>query len=76
MRVRLTGAGETKVFEVVSTLLNTTTGELTLTCRDGQVCLGLIGAWEMETQSSRCRPMSCEEVERIHDGRALIALVN
>jgi len=80
MRVRLTpgtaDAGGTRIFDVVRALFNTTNGELILTCRDGQICVGLVGAWEMAIEPCLLRPMSCDEAERVHDGRALIALVN
>ena len=76
MRVRLTpstaNAGGTKVFEVVAANLQTTNGQLTLTCRDGRVCLGLIGSWECDIDSSPLMSMSCDEVERIHDGKTLV----
>jgi hypothetical protein len=72
MRVRLTGAGDTKIFDVVSAVLKTTSGELTLTCRDGQVCLALVGAWEMAVTPSSLAPMSCDEIERLHEGRLVV----
>jgi hypothetical protein len=67
-------AGGTKVFEVVSAELNTANGELTLSCRDGRVCLGLVGAWEYAVTSSILAPMSIYEVERIHNGEALVTV--
>jgi len=78
MRIRLTPAtgGEPKVFDVVGADFETTKNQLTLTCRDGRVCMGLQGSWEMSITKSRILPMSIDEVERIHDGRSIIATVN
>lgn len=80
MRVRLTpltgNAGGTRIFVVVRAEFNTTNGELTLTCRDGKICLGLQGSWEVAIEKCFVRPMSCDEAERIHDGRSLITSVN
>lgn len=78
MRVRLTpNTGErARVFEVLAASLETAKGELTLTCRDGRICLGLQGSWEMSIQDSVVRPMSCDEAERIHDGSALVVMAN
>ncbi len=77
MRVRLTPAtGDApKVFDVISATFDTAKGELTLTCRDGRVCLGLVGTWELSIEPSRRLPMACDEVERIHDG-SLLVMVN
>lgn len=78
MRVRLTPgsatAGGTKVFEVVAAQWQTTSGELTLTCRDGRVCLGLVGAWDIALDASLRVPMSCDEVEQRHDGRMTVTV--
>lgn len=78
MRVRLTPGtatvGGTKVFEVVAAHLQTTNGELALTCRDGRVCLGLVGSWEFACDHSSLLPMTCDEVERIHDGQMLVTV--
>lgn len=76
MRVTLTPntGDDPKVFDVVGFNLNTENGELTLTCRDGRVCLGLVGGWRLSVQNSRRLPMGCDEVERIHNGQRLIAV--
>jgi hypothetical protein len=80
MRVRLTpltnAAGSTRIFVVVRAEFNTTTGELTLTCRDGKICLGLVGSWELAIETCFVGPMSCDEAERVHDERSLIQVVN
>lgn len=80
MRVRLTPgtptAGGTRIFIVVAAEYDTTNGQLTLTCRDGRICLGLQGSWEVVIEKSFLRPMSCDEAERIHDERSLITTVN
>lgn len=76
MRIRLTPnsatAGGTRVFEVVSAHLDTANGQLTLTGRDGRVCLGLVGPWEYDVATSHLAPMSIDEIERLHDGRSLV----
>jgi hypothetical protein len=78
MRVRLTpltpGASGPRTFEVKAAAFDTTKGELTLTCRDGRICLGLQGTWQMEVCDSFVRLMSTEEAEREHDGRSLLVL--
>jgi hypothetical protein len=76
MRVRLTPntGADPKVFDVVGLDMNTENGQLTLTCRDGRVCLGLVGGWIVSVQSSRLLPMGCEDVERIHNGHTLITV--
>jgi hypothetical protein len=74
MKVTLTPTtgAEPKVFEVLGADLNTASGQLTLTCRDGRVCLGLVGGWDISLQHSRLLPMGCDDVERIHDGRSVL----
>lgn len=78
MTIRLTPgtatAGGTKVFEVVGASLNTANGQLTLTCRDGQVCLELVGQWELAINTSSRRAMSIDEVARLHDGQSLVTV--
>lgn len=76
MRVQLMpNTGERpRVFDVIAVNFDTSKGELTLTCRDGRICLGLQGGWEMAIGDSRHRAMSCDEAERIHDGRALVTV--
>lgn len=80
MRVRLTpltaNAEGTRIFVVVRAEFNTTNGELTLTCRDGKICVQVVGSWEMAIEKCFVRPMSVDEAARIHDGRSLIATVN
>ena len=72
MRVTLTGAGDAKHFDVLAAEYQTDKGELTLTARDGRVCLGLQGSWLVSIEESRSRPMGCEDIERIHDGRGIV----
>jgi hypothetical protein len=69
-------AGGTRIFVVLGAHYDTTNGELTLTCRDGRICLGLHGSWEMAVERSLLQAMSCDEAERIHDERSLIQTVN
>ncbi len=78
MRATLTpNTGEApKVFEVGAVEYNAMNGELTLACRDGKVCLGLIGGWTLSIVPSRLgvTQMGCEDVERVHDGRSLLVI--
>lgn len=80
MRIRLTPdsptAGGTRVFEVVRAKHDTRNGQLTLTGRDGRICLGLVGGWEVEMLPSQLVPMGVDEMERIHDGRALVVMAH
>jgi hypothetical protein len=67
-------AGGPRVFQVVSFDYDTETRHLTLTLRDGRMCLALVGQWGMDAQPSRVAPHSIAEAERIHDERALVLM--
>lgn len=78
MRVRLTpgtaDAGGTRIFQVRGADYDTTTGNLTLTCRDGKICIQLVGLWEMSIRPSFVGAMSVDEVERVYEGRTLVTV--
>lgn len=78
MRVRLTpgtaDAGGTRIFIVAGAEYDTTKNELTMICRDGKICIQLVGLWQMSIRPSWVKAMSVDEVERIHDGRALVTV--
>lgn len=78
MNVRLTpgtaDAGGTRIFEVVDARYNTANRQLTLTGRDGKICLELVGLWELRVKTSLRRAMGVDEIERIHEGRTLVRL--
>lgn len=71
-----TGNERQRIFDVLECHLETETGHLTLRCRDGRVCLGLVGAWHLDVQPAPflAHAHSCEEVERIHDGKTAVVL--
>lgn len=76
MRLRLTpltaGAGGTRMFEVNGYEHNLATQQLTLALRDGKMALEVLGSWELECRESRLLAHTCDEAERIHNGRALV----
>lgn len=69
-------AGGPRVFHVVSFSYDVATHQLTLTLRDGRMCVELAGQWEMDVQPSQVAPQSLAEAERIHDERSLVLLAH
>ena len=78
MRVRLTpaqaSAGKQRVFEVIRFEYDAETRHLTFDLRDGQMCVALVGQWQLEVEPSRLQPHSIAEAERIHDERSLVLM--
>jgi len=80
MRVTLVpaqaSAGGPRIFQVVSFSYDVETRQLTLTLRDGRMCIELVGQWQMDVQPSRVQPHAIAEAERIHDERALVIMAH
>lgn len=69
-------AGGPRVFHVVSFTYDLATRQLTLTVRDGRMCVELAGQWHLDVQPSHVAPYSLAEAERIHDERSLVLLAH
>lgn len=79
VRLRLTpgtaSAGPTRVFHVTSFTYDTTSRQLVLTCRDGRICIEVLGGWEVAGEAaSGASTHTIAEAERIHDGRSLVLI--
>jgi hypothetical protein len=72
----VTGSERTRQFHVLDCHFNTQNGHLTLHCRDGRICLQLVGAWTLDVRPAPvfARAHSVEEAERIHDGKTAVVL--
>lgn len=72
----LTGGDAPRVFNVIGFDYAKDTQQLLLVCRDGRMCLELLGAWRMSVAETRALAHSLAEAERIHDGSRLVLMAN
>lgn len=72
----LTGSERPRVFDVLDCQYETSTGNLTLHCRDGRICIQLVGHWNMTVFPAPMlkRAHSIDEAERIHDGKTTVVM--
>ncbi len=66
------GAGGPRLFNVISFAYTKDNQQLVLVCRDGKMCIELVGAWRMHVAETRVLAHSLAEAERVHDGSPLV----